>query len=65
MHLLPSFDCILACLEQLLHQEDNVLENWTEKKKKLEQCHQYVLFEQSARQVSLRDNSGLGDNTNL
>lgn len=30
-----------------------MLENWTEKKKKLEQCHQYILFEQSARQVRL------------
>ncbi|XP_052674047.1 kalirin-like isoform X2 [Crassostrea angulata] len=42
---------VKACLEQLLHQEDYVLENWTEKKKKLEQCHQYILFEQSARQA--------------
>ena len=29
-----------------------VIEFWTVKKKKLEQCHQYVLFEQSAKQVN-------------
>lgn len=39
-------------LDSLLQQENMVIEFWTVKKKKLEQCHQYVLFEQSAKQVS-------------
>jgi len=39
-------------LDSLLQQENNVIEFWTVKKKKLEQCHQYVLFEQSAKQVN-------------
>ncbi|KAH3753807.1 hypothetical protein DPMN_188457, partial [Dreissena polymorpha] len=38
-------------LDSLLQQENMVIEFWTVKKKKLEQCHQYVLFEQSAKQV--------------
>lgn len=42
----------LATLDQLLQQENVVIEYWTVKKRKLEQCHQYVLFEQSAKQVS-------------
>lgn len=42
---------ITATLDQLLQQENLVIEYWTVKKKKLEQCHQYVLFEQSAKQV--------------
>ncbi|CAG2201069.1 Triple functional domain protein,Kalirin [Mytilus edulis] len=42
---------IKTTLDQLLQQENLVLEYWTVKKKKLEQCHQYVLFEQSAKQA--------------
>ncbi|XP_052080801.1 triple functional domain protein-like isoform X2 [Mytilus californianus] len=42
---------VKATLDQLLQQENLVLEYWTVKKKKLEQCHQYVLFEQSAKQA--------------
>ncbi|XP_033628960.1 kalirin-like [Asterias rubens] len=38
-------------LEELLTQEDKVLESWTQKKKRLDQCLQYVLFERSARQA--------------
>ena len=38
-------------LDDLLRQEDRVLESWTQKKKRLDQCLQYVLFERSARQV--------------
>ncbi|XP_038072684.1 kalirin-like [Patiria miniata] len=38
-------------LEELLCQEDKVLESWTQKKKRLDQCLQYVLFERSARQA--------------
>lgn len=46
--LLLSFP---ATLDQLLQQENVVIEYWTVKKRKLEQCHQYVLFEQSAKQA--------------
>ncbi|KAL3855027.1 hypothetical protein ACJMK2_014257 [Sinanodonta woodiana] len=42
---------VKATLDQLLQQENVVIEFWTVKKKKLEACHQYVLFEQSAKQV--------------
>ncbi|KAK3082880.1 hypothetical protein FSP39_007833 [Pinctada imbricata] len=42
---------VKATLDQLLQQENIVIEYWTVKKKKLEQCHQYVLFEQSAKQA--------------
>ncbi|KAJ8019897.1 Triple functional domain protein [Holothuria leucospilota] len=38
-------------LEELLQQEDKVLESWTTKKKRLDQCLQFVLFERSARQA--------------
>ncbi|KAJ8320623.1 hypothetical protein KUTeg_002210 [Tegillarca granosa] len=41
---------VKATLDQLLQQENMVIEYWTVKKRKLEQCHQYVLFEQSAKQ---------------
>ncbi|WAR10964.1 TRIO-like protein [Mya arenaria] len=34
---------LLKTLDSLLQQENNVIEFWTVKKKKLEQCHQYVL----------------------
>ncbi|XP_023330642.1 triple functional domain protein isoform X4 [Eurytemora carolleeae] len=37
-------------LEKLLTQENRVLEYWTNKKKRLDQNQQYVLFERSARQ---------------
>ncbi|XP_030830052.1 kalirin [Strongylocentrotus purpuratus] len=38
-------------LEELLLQEDKVLDHWTQKKKRFDQCLQYVLFEASARQA--------------
>ena len=41
----------IATLDQLLKQENVVLEFWTMRKKKLDQCHQFVLFERSAKQV--------------
>lgn len=44
---------LIATLEWLLEQENKVLENWTVKKKKLDQCQQFVLFERSAKQVSV------------
>ncbi len=45
----------IATLEQLLKQENIVLEFWTMRKKKLDQCHQFVLFERSAKQVRSKD----------
>ena len=38
-------------LEHLHKQENTVLEFWTARKKSLDQCQQYVKFEQSATQV--------------
>ncbi|XP_077997965.1 triple functional domain protein-like [Glandiceps talaboti] len=42
---------VKVILEKLLNLENSVLEHWTRKKKKLDQCQQYVLFEKSARQA--------------
>ncbi|XP_014663730.1 PREDICTED: kalirin-like, partial [Priapulus caudatus] len=42
---------VKSTLEWLLEQENKVLENWTVKKKKLDQCQQFVLFERSAKQA--------------
>ncbi|KAK8771200.1 hypothetical protein V5799_025555 [Amblyomma americanum] len=41
---------VKALMEQLLKQENKVLEYWTVRKKRLDQCQQYVLFERSAKQ---------------
>ncbi|XP_043287262.1 kalirin isoform X2 [Venturia canescens] len=38
-------------LEELRSKENKVLEFWTQRKKRLDQCHQYVLFERSAKQA--------------
>lgn len=38
-------------MEELLNKENKVLEFWTQRKKRLDQCHQYVLFERSAKQA--------------
>ncbi|CAK1554742.1 unnamed protein product [Leptosia nina] len=38
-----------AILDTLLSQENKVLEHWTVRKKRLEQCQQFALFERSAR----------------
>jgi len=40
-------------LEHLLKQENMVLEFWTARKRKLDQCQQFVLLENSAQQVGL------------
>ncbi|CAD1480420.1 unnamed protein product, partial [Heterotrigona itama] len=40
-----------SILEELLSKENRVLEYWTQRKKRLDQCHQYVLFERSAKQA--------------
>jgi hypothetical protein len=42
---------ISGILEKLLCQENKVLEHWTQRKKRLDQCQQYVLFERSAKQA--------------
>ncbi|GFR68366.1 triple functional domain protein-like isoform X7 [Elysia marginata] len=42
---------VKGTLQKLLQQENLVREFWTMKKRKLEQCHQFVLFEQSAKQA--------------
>ena len=38
-------------LKKLMMQETTVLEYWTNKKKRLDHCNQYVTFEQSARKA--------------
>jgi hypothetical protein len=38
-------------LDHLLKQENTVLEFWTTRKRKLDQCQQFVLLENSAKQV--------------
>lgn len=38
-------------LDKLLNQENNVLANWSEKKKRLDQCQQFVIFQKSADQA--------------
>ncbi|XP_023289652.1 LOW QUALITY PROTEIN: triple functional domain protein [Orussus abietinus] len=38
-------------LEELLSKENKVLEYWTQRKRRLDQCHQYVLFERTAKQA--------------
>lgn len=42
---------VKGILEKLLMQENKVLEYWTQRKKRLDQCQQFVLFERSARQA--------------
>ncbi|KAF8773666.1 Triple functional domain protein like [Argiope bruennichi] len=42
---------VKSILEQLLNQENKVLECWTARKKRLDQCQQFVLFENSAKQA--------------
>jgi len=44
--------CVAAVtLDQLLKQENIVLEFWTTKKRRIDQCQQYVVLETSAKQV--------------
>ncbi|KAI4471044.1 rho guanine exchange factor-related [Holotrichia oblita] len=42
---------VKGILEKLLSQENKVLEHWTQRKKRLDQCQQFVLFERSAKQA--------------
>ncbi|CDQ57822.1 unnamed protein product [Oncorhynchus mykiss] len=41
----------LAILNELLQRENRVLHFWTMKKRRLDQCQQYVVFERSAKQA--------------
>ena len=41
---------VRSILEDLMGQENKVLDHWTQKKKKLDQCRQYILFENTAKQ---------------
>ncbi|XP_022243783.1 triple functional domain protein-like [Limulus polyphemus] len=42
---------VKGIMDQVMKQENRVLEFWTTRKKRLDQCQQYVLFERSARQA--------------
>ena len=42
---------VKSILDKLLSQENQVLEYWTQRKKRLDQCQQFVLFERSAKQA--------------
>ncbi|KAM9483661.1 kalirin RhoGEF kinase b isoform 1-T1 [Clarias gariepinus] len=42
---------VKAILSELLQRENRVLHFWTQKKKRLDQCQQYVLFERHVRQA--------------
>lgn len=48
--------CVFLCaaiLNELLQRENRVLHFWTLKKRRLDQCQQYLVFERSAKQVSV------------
>lgn len=42
-------------LNELLQRENRVLHFWTMRKRRLDQCQQYVVFERSAKQVCAYD----------
>ncbi|XP_037034473.1 kalirin isoform X5 [Bradysia coprophila] len=42
---------VKSILDRLLSQENQALEYWTQRKKRLDQCQQFVLFEKSAKQT--------------
>lgn len=44
-----------AILNELLQRENRVLHFWTLKKRRLDQCQQYVVFERSAKQVGVSE----------
>lgn len=46
-----QFLYLTAILSELLQRENRVLHFWTLKKRRLDQCQQYVVFERSAKQV--------------
>lgn len=38
-------------LDKLLNQENKVLANWSKRKKRFDECQQFILFEKSAQQT--------------
>ncbi|XP_033224250.1 kalirin isoform X3 [Belonocnema kinseyi] len=42
---------VKSILEELLSKENKVLEYWTQRKKRLDQCHQYSVLDHSAKQT--------------
>ena len=53
--IVVCFLCCAAILNELLQRENRVLHFWTLKKRRLDQCQQYLVFERSAKQVSVYD----------
>lgn len=51
--MLSAFGFLLCAdiLNELLQRENRVLHFWTMRKRRLDQCQQYVVFERSAKQV--------------
>ena len=45
------YQFLAGILEELLSKENKVLEYWTQRKKRLDQCHQYSVLDHSARQT--------------
>lgn len=52
-------------LNELLQRENRVLHFWTMRKRRLDQCQQYVVFERSAKQVSAAPQGELYQNGNI
>lgn len=50
-HFLYILLFYLDILNELLQRENRVLHFWTLRKRRLDQCQQYVVFERSAKQV--------------
>lgn len=51
-----TVECFFGCaaiLNELLQRENRVLHFWTLKKRRLDQCQQYLVFERSAKQVGV------------
>lgn len=52
LNLTCHFLCVCSdILNELLQRENRVLHFWTMRKRRLDQCQQYVVFERSANQV--------------
>lgn len=46
-------------LNELFQRENRVLHYWTMRKRRLDQCQQYVVFERSAKQVRVLNKNSL------
>lgn len=42
---------LVVILDKLLNQENKVLANWSKRKKRFDECQQFILFEKSAQQT--------------